>query len=94
MQNNLADSQQHFEGVSVAVAKVFPPIAVSGFNACRHDQDWLIMATLLYTVIQIIIALPKLKQSFNEWRNKMKYLPAYTIISFVFSVFCFLYFFY
>jgi len=33
-------------------------------------QDWLIMATLLYTVIQIIIALPKLKQSFKEWRNK------------------------
>ena len=32
MQNNLADSQQHFEGVSMAVTKVFPPIAVSGLT--------------------------------------------------------------
>ena len=71
MQNNVADSQQHFEGVSVAVAKAFPPIAVSGLTLAGVQlQDWLIMATLLYTVILIIIALPKLKQSLKEWRNK------------------------
>ena len=70
MQNNLADSQ-HFGGVSMAVAKAFPPIAVSGLTLAGVQlQDWLIMTTLLYTVIQIIIALPKLKQSFKEWRNK------------------------
>ena len=70
MQNNLADSQ-HFGGVSVAVAKVSPPIAVSGLTLAGVQlQDWLIMATLLYTVILIIIALPKLKQSLKEWRNK------------------------
>ena len=71
MQNNLADSQQHFEGVSMAVAKASPPIAVSGLTLAGVQlQDWLIMATLLYTVILIIIALPKLKQSLKEWRNK------------------------
>ena len=71
MQNNIADHSQHFEGVSVAVAKTFPPIAVSGLTLAGVQlQDWLIMATLLYTVIQIIIALPKLKKSFKEWRNK------------------------
>ena len=71
MQNNLADSQQHFEGVGMAVAKASPPIAVSGLTLAGVQlQDWLIMATLLYTVILIIIALPKLKQSFKEWRNK------------------------
>ena len=32
MQNNLADSQ-HFGGVSMAVAKVSPPIAVKRFDA-------------------------------------------------------------
>ena len=70
MQNNLADSQHHFEGVSVAVAKVFPPIAVSGLTLAGVQlQDWLIMATILYTVIQIIILLPKLKHSFSEWRK-------------------------
>ena len=71
MQNNLADSQQHFEGVSMAVAKTSPPVVVSGLTLAGVQlQDWLIMATLLYTVILIIIALPKLKQSFKEWRNK------------------------
>ena len=71
MQNNLADSQQHFEGVSMAVAKVSPPVVVSGLTLTGVQlQDWLIMTTLLYTVIQIIIALPKLKQSFKEWRDK------------------------
>ena len=70
MQNNLADSQ-HFGGVSVAVAKASPPIAVSGLTLSGVQlQDWLIMTTLLYTVIQIIIALPKLKSLFKEWRNK------------------------
>lgn len=71
MQNNLADSQQHFEGVGVAVAKAFPPIAVSGLTLGGVQlQDWLIMVTILYTAIQIIILLPKLKQSFSDWRKK------------------------
>ena len=71
MQNNLADSQQHFEGVSMAVAKVSPPVVVSCLTLGGVQlQDWLIMTTLLYTVIQIIIALPKLKRSFNKWRDK------------------------
>jgi len=55
----------------MAVAKVSPPVIVSGLTVTGVQlQDWLIMVTLLYTVIQIIIALPKLKQSFNEWRKK------------------------
>ena len=71
MQNDFANSQQHIEGVSMAAAKVSPPVIVSGLTVAGVQlQDWLIMATLLYTVIQIIIALPKLKRSFNEWRKK------------------------
>ncbi len=55
----------------MAVAKTSPPVVVSGLTLAGVQlQDWLIMVTLLYTVIQIIIALPKLKQSFNEWRKK------------------------
>ena len=55
----------------MAVAKASPPIAVSGLTLAGVQlQDWLIMATLLYTVILIIIALPKLKKSLKEWRNK------------------------
>ena len=72
MQNNITDHSQHLESsLSVAAAKATPPVVVSGLTVAGVQlQDWLIMATLLYTVIQIIIALPKLKQSFKEWRNK------------------------
>ena len=75
MINNLHNHQQHLEnGLTMAVmtvAKVSPPIVVSGLTVTGVQlQDWLIMVTLLYTVIQIIIALPKLKQSFKEWRGK------------------------
>jgi hypothetical protein len=68
----MADTSQHLEhGLSMAAIKTSPPIIVTGMTVAGVQlQDWLIMATILYTVIQIIIALPKLKQSFNEWRNK------------------------
>ena len=70
--SNVADSSQHIEsGLSMAVAKTSPPVIVSGLTlAGAQLQDWLILVTILYTVIQIIIALPTLKQSFSEWRKK------------------------
>ena len=72
MQNNITDHSQHLEsGLSMAAAKATPPVVVSGLTVAGVQlEDWLIIATLLYTVIQIIIALPKLRQSFKEWRNK------------------------
>ena len=68
----MTDTSQHIEhGLSMAAIKTSPPVIVTGMTLAGVQlQDWLIMATILYTVIQIIIALPKLKQSFNEWRNK------------------------
>ena len=68
----MADTSQHLEhGLSMAAIKTSPPIIVTGMTVAGIQlQDWLIMATILYTVIQIIIALPKLKQSFNEWRKR------------------------
>ena len=68
----MADTSQHLEhGLSMAAIKTSPPIIVTGMTVAGIQlQDWLIMATILYTVIQIIIALPNLKQSFKEWRNK------------------------
>ena len=72
MQNNVTDHSQHLEsGLTMAVAKTSPPVVVSGLTVAGVQlQDWLIMATILYTLIQIIILLPKLKQSFSEWRKK------------------------
>lgn len=68
----MADTSQHLEhGLSMAAIKTSPPIIVTGMTVAGIQlQDWLIMATILYTLIQIIIALPKLKQSFKEWRKK------------------------
>ena len=68
----MAEASQHIEnGLSMAAIKTSPPVIVTGMTLAGIQlQDWLIMATILYTVIQIIIALPKLKQSFKEWRNK------------------------
>jgi hypothetical protein len=68
----MADTSQHLEhGLSMAAIKTSPPIIVTGMTVAGIQvQDWLIMATILYTVIQIIIELPKLKQSFKEWRGK------------------------
>ncbi len=70
--SNFESSQQHLEhGLSMAAIKTSPPIIVTGMTVAGIQlHDWLIMATILYTAIQIIIALPKLKQSFNEWRKK------------------------
>ena len=68
----MTDTSQHIEhGLSMAAIKTSPPVIVTGVTLAGVQlQDWLIMATILYTVIQIIIALPKLKQSFKELRNK------------------------
>ena len=68
----MADTSQHLEhGLSMAAIKTSPPIIVTGMTVAGIQlQDWLVMVTILYTVIQIIIALPNLKQSFKEWRNK------------------------
>jgi len=72
VQNNMAEASQHIEhGLSMAAIKTSPPLIVTGMTLAGIQlQDWLIMATIIYTVIQIIIALPKLKKSFNEWRDK------------------------
>jgi len=72
VQNNMAEASQHIEhGLSMAAIKTSPPVIVTGMTLAGIQlQDWLVMVTILYTVIQIIIALPNLKQSFNEWRGK------------------------
>ena len=68
----MAEASQHIEnGLSMAAIKTSPPVIVTGMTLAGIQlQDWLIMVTIIYTVIQIIIALPELKKSFNEWRNK------------------------
>jgi hypothetical protein len=54
--------------VGVVTAKVTPPVVVSGMVVAGHPiQDWLIVLTIIYTVIQIVLLLPKLRQM---WGNR------------------------
>lgn len=59
---------QHVAEVGAVTAKVTPPIVVSGMVVAGHPiQDWLIVLTIIYTVIQIVLLLPKLWQM---WRKR------------------------
>lgn len=59
---------QHVAEVGAVTAKVTPPIVVSGMVVAGYPiQDWLIVLTIIYTVIQIVLLLPKLRQM---WGNR------------------------
>lgn len=54
---------QHVAEAGVVTAKVAPPVVVSGMVVAGYPlQDWLIVLTIIYTVIQIVLLLPKLWQ--------------------------------
>ena len=59
---------QHVAEVGAVTAKVTPPVVVSGMVIAGYPlQDWLIVLTIIYTVIQIVLLLPKLRQM---WGNR------------------------
>ena len=63
-----AEHVQHIAEVGVVTAKVAPPVVVSGMVIAGYPlQDWLIVLTIIYTVIQIVLLLPKLWQM---WRSR------------------------
>ena len=59
---------QHVAEVGAVTAKVTPPVVVSGMVVAGYPlQDWLIVLTIIYTVIQIVLLMPKLRQM---WRGR------------------------
>ncbi len=59
---------QHVAEVGAVTAKVTPPVVVSGMVIAGYPlQDWLIVLTIIYTIIQIVLLLPKLRQM---WGNR------------------------
>ena len=63
-----AEHVQHIAEVGVVTAKVTPPVVVSGMGVAGYPlQDWLIVLTIIYTVIQIVLLMPKLRQM---WRGR------------------------
>lgn len=62
-------TEHHAGEVAVAAAKASPPLAVTGMHLSGHPlQDWLVLATLVYTVLQIILLLPKFHKQYKDWR--------------------------
>ena len=46
----------HAQEAAVAVAKVTPPVAATGMTLAGYPlADWLILVTILYTVLQIAV---------------------------------------
>ena len=63
-----AEHAQHIAEVGAVTAKVTPPVVVSGMVVAGYPlQDWLIVLTIIYTVIQIVLLMPKLRQM---WRGR------------------------
>ena len=70
----MGGAEQHIDkghelamGVVVSAAKTAPPVAVSLFTLAGHPlQDWVLMATLVYTVLQIILLWPR----FRNWNRR------------------------
>lgn len=63
-----AEHVQHIAEVGTVTAKVTPPVVVSGMVIAGYPlQDWLIVLTIIYTVIQIVLLMPKLRQM---WRGR------------------------
>ena len=65
------DLVQHAgEGVSMSVVKLTPPVAVSSMAVLGfHVQDWLVLLTILYTLLQIVLLLPKLVAMLRNCRR-------------------------
>ena len=59
---------QHVAEVGAVTAKITPPVVASGMVIAGYPlQDWLIVLTIIYTIIQIVLLLPKLRQM---WGNR------------------------
>lgn len=58
---------QQVAEVGAVTAKITPPVVVSGMVIAGYTlQDWLIVLTIIYTVIQIVLLLPKLLQMWGS----------------------------
>lgn len=53
---------------AAALGKVAPPVAVSGLTVAGVSlQDWVLILTALYTLVQLALSAPKLIQLLKGW---------------------------
>ena len=62
-------TEHHAGEAAAAAVKASPPLAISGMYLAGHPlQDWLVLATLAYTILQLILLLPKFHRQYKAWR--------------------------
>ena len=60
LETNVANAEHSVE-VAMATAKLTPPITVTGMTLVGYTlQDWVLLATLVYTILQICITVHRL----------------------------------
>lgn len=65
-----ANHYQHGESVAAAAAKLTPSIGVAGVTlAGVHLQDWVLILTIIYTVLMIAEKLYKWRKAWIEERD-------------------------
>lgn len=53
-------NHEHYNELAVATAKMSPPITVAAATVAGASlQDWVLAATLVYTVLQIVLLVRK-----------------------------------
>jgi hypothetical protein len=69
---------QHHAATELATmgAKIAPAVGVVAADAAARTflgvglQDWVYLLTLAYLVFQIVVILPRVRRSFDEWFDK------------------------
>lgn len=57
----------HTAEIAGGAAKAAPPVAVSGLTICGVElSDVVLIATLVYTVVQLVLVLPKFWQLLSK----------------------------
>lgn len=65
-----ANHHQHTTEGAVAIAKLTPPVSASVWIVSGHTlQEWLVLLTIIYTVLMLIHQLWKMQRDWREARR-------------------------
>lgn len=65
-----ANNHQHTAEGAVVVAKLTPPVSASVWVVSGHTlQEWLVLLTIIYTVVMLIHQLWKMQRDWREARR-------------------------
>lgn len=70
MSEHTQHAQTFSDSIAIGTAKAAPPVVATGLTVMGVQlQDWLIILTIIYTLMQIFISLPKICDTIRSWRK-------------------------